>query len=184
MSHDADESWCAIDLLTAFVERPDLLLDVSCAASPTALPMPNRAERLRPTREMVETVVDLDDDGQDITIEVPSWWADWREGAVIRWRDLDGFDLTSVVIRGPGSDYDVRDHLPFERVFAEFVEAPGPLTPAGWSRSTLETSAGDLIRYTNDRTGVDVTLHVETWEPEDLEADVLAPLARSIGDGR
>lgn len=182
MSHDSSDSWCALDLMTAFVEQPDLLLDASCAAAPTSLPMPNLAERLRPSTGLVDGSVDLDDDGEFIDIRVPDWWVDWNDDAIVRWRDLDVFDLTSIVIRGPGSAYDVRDHLPFERTPVDFAAAPTTATPDGWTRSLIETSAGDLIRYTNDRTGVDVTLHIEPGETANLELDYLVPLAVSIGD--
>lgn len=182
MGHDADEGWCATTLMTAFVDNPDLLLDTSCAATPTHLPMPNLAERFRGPWQLVDASLDLDGDDEYLDLQLPDWWGDWREDAHIRWRDLDIWDLTAVIVRNPGSTYDLTTHLNYEWVDAEWQEIPNGVTPPGWVREVIASTAGDLIRYRNTTTGVDVTLHLQVGADPGLEVDILAPVARSIGD--
>ncbi|MEM7139690.1 MAG: alpha/beta fold hydrolase [Actinomycetota bacterium] len=182
MSHDADDGWCATTMIASFVARPEVLPDVDCVATPTILPMPNLAERLREPWEMVDATLDLDDDGEFVDVRLPNWWSNWEGDAHIRWRDLDVYDPTAVIVRAAGSEYDLVAHLPFEFFRPPpWTNEPSTITPPGWSRHVLDTTGGTLYRWTNERSEADITIVVEPGEPDDLETRVLLPLAESMG---
>jgi pimeloyl-ACP methyl ester carboxylesterase len=183
LSHDSDDGWCSLGLITAFVEQPDLLPDISCAATPATMPMPNLAERLRTPFEISDGTVDLNNDGEFVDVQLPNWWSDWQDDAHIRWRDLDVFDPTAVIIRAPESEYDLLAHIPLE--FSRdptWTITPSSAVPDGWFREVLVTTAGSLTRWTNSTTGANITLVTEPGESPTLEDRVLRPLATSLGD--
>jgi pimeloyl-ACP methyl ester carboxylesterase len=184
-SHDSDEGWCALGLIADFIEQPDVLLDTSCTANDADLPIDERANRLRAPLEAVDWSLDLDGDGQYADIRLPDWTGEWRADDVyIRWRALDPFDPTALIVLDGDSDYDLVDHLRFSGLIPDWDAVPRPFVPRGWTRWTMETTGGDLISYVRDTDQFEIVLVREPGEPDDLEREVLLPAAISAGDGR
>jgi len=180
-SHDSDEGWCALGLIADFVDRPDVLLDASCAAEDAVLPIPEKANRFREPLELVDWSLDLDGDGVYTDIRLPDWTGEWRDDVYIRWRGLDPIDPTALIVLDASSGYDPVDHLRFSGAIPDWAAVPRPFVPAGWTRWTMETTGGDLISYVRDTDGFEIVLVREPGEPDDLERMVLVPAAVSAG---
>lgn len=183
LSHDSDEGWCATGLIADFVEEPDVLLDTSCAAFARHLTVDESAERFRAPFSLIEQSYDFDGDGEYVDFEGPDWAPEWTGDAQVRWRALDQLDQTALILLDVGSTYDPVELLPFGGRIPDWDERSAAGVPSGWSREEMSTTAGTLVRYTHETTGVGLVLVLEPGEPDDLERTVLMPTARSIGDG-
>jgi len=179
-SHDSDEGWCAVGLISDFVNRPDVLLDTSCAANDTELSVVTTAGRFREPLEIIDWSLDLDGDGEYTDIRLPDWISDQQDNAHIRWRALDPIDPTALIILDGNADYDLVDHLNFSGTIPEWAAVPLPFVPEGWTRWTMETTGGTLISYVRDSDAFEIALVLEPGETEDLEQTVLLPAAVSV----
>jgi len=182
-SHDSDEGWCALSLITDFVERPDVLLDTSCAADVADLWVNDRADRFQEPLELIDQSYDFDDDGERVDFPGPPWATDWADGARIFWRALDELDPTALVLVNVDSDYDSSQLLGLPIFLPEWDTAPRAGVPAGWTRSTLDVGLSELVKYENDASGVQLVLVLEPGEQDDLERSILVPAAAAIGNG-
>ncbi|MEZ5246229.1 MAG: alpha/beta hydrolase [Acidimicrobiales bacterium] len=181
LAHDSDEGWCAEGLIGDFVREPEVLLDTSCAAFSDHLEVDEMAERFREPLSLVDHTQDFDGDSEAVVFDGPDWSPEWADDALILWRALDQLDQTALILLDVDSSYEVIDHLPFGGRIPDWEPRPVPGTPAGWERDEMVTTAGTMIRYTHDVSGVGLVLVLEPGEPDDLERLVLVPVARSIG---
>jgi pimeloyl-ACP methyl ester carboxylesterase len=183
LSHDSDEGWCSTGLMADFVEQPDVLLDTSCAAFATHLTVDELAERFREPFSLIEQSYDFDGDGEYVGFNGPDWGPEWTGDAQVQWRALDQLDPTALILLDVDSAYDPVGHLAFGGRIPDWTQRSSPATPPGWEREEMVTTAGSLIRYTHETSGVGLVLVLEPDEPDDLEGTVLIPTARSIGGG-
>jgi pimeloyl-ACP methyl ester carboxylesterase len=182
-SHDSDEGWCALGLIADFIDRPDVLLDTSCAARPAELEVTTSAGRFQEPLEFIDWSLDLDGDGEYTDIRLPDWVGDTRDNVHIRRRALDSIDPTSLIVLDSEADYDLVDHLNFSGTIPDWASIPRSIVPEGWTRWTMETSGGTLISYVRDTDAYEIALVIEPGETEDLERTVLLPVAASAGAG-
>jgi len=180
-SHDSDEGWCATSLIAEFVDRPDVLLDTSCAANVPEMWVNDRAERFGGPFESIDQTYDFDVDGETVEFPAPPWSGDWRDDARIMWRALDELDPTALILLDVGSSYDTTEHLGSGIFVPDWELAPRGGIPAGWTRSVIDSELGLLVSYAHETSGVELVLVIERDETEDLERAVLVPAAAAIG---
>jgi pimeloyl-ACP methyl ester carboxylesterase len=181
-SHDSDEGSCAINIIGAFVETPEVPPAAGCAVGPP-LTVPTRAERFRQPLSFDQWTFDLDADGEFVDGQVPAWDPVYFDDVQIFWRNLDSLDPTSIVVVPNGNTYDAMSHLVIYEVEPEW-RLDGHSLVDGWSRESVSLQTGDLVRYVNDVSGVQVVLVTESGEPRDLETTILAVVAESLGAGQ
>lgn len=177
-SHDSDEGGCALGIIARFVEDPDLVVESGCSSRDTNLPIYTDAVRFADPTTFFET--ELDVGGTEISLDVPDWIGDWNDDVHLRWRALDVYDPTAVIVLPSDSTYALVDHLPFYGTIPGWNSDAQSSAPDGWYRSVMSTTGGDLIRYRSTALAVDVVLVREPDEIDDLESDVLLPVIASI----
>jgi hypothetical protein len=79
--------------------------------------------------------------------------------------------------------YDAMSHLVIYEFEPEW-RLDGRSLVDGWTREAVSLQTGDLVRYVNEVSGVQVVLVTESGEPDDLETAVLAIVAESLGAGQ
>lgn len=178
-THDASTGWCSSGVIADFVDRPELLPDLSCFDSFGELRPNNKAIRFVDGLEPSEVELDIGSVGP-VEVTLPDWLPYRDETTHIRWRDLDQLDLSALVVRSADDSSDVLEYLGYEWDAGSWSPESSSLTPPGWERSERPSFVANMVRYVDESTGVALVLVTEPGDPDDLERLVLAAAARSL----
>ncbi len=186
--HDADESFCAVEIMRRFMDRPGDVVDSGCADGALLQP-DNNSGRLtdRGVAEFIDTVFDLEP-GEEATwadVRVPDWESYFIEDEDSYYRNNDWLDPTILVIRnGQFNAGELTWYL--EGFFGErFVTTDAPARFAGvWERRLLERLGTDMVAYVHQGDpALTVAIAAETEELATLERNVVFPVLESFSLG-
>ncbi len=186
--HDADESFCAVDMMRRFIERPEDEVDVRCMTG-DLLVLDNNAARFidRAAPEFVEDIFDTEsgDASTWADIRVPDWEPYYIDDETSYYRGNDWLDPTILVIRnGPFNVGELTWYL--EGYSGErFVPTDTPARYAGtWERRLIERTGSDMVAYVHQgEPAITVALAAESDELATLERTVVFAVLDSFAFG-
>lgn len=185
--HDADEGFCAVEIMQAFIAAPSAAVDVGCA-NDNALPFiteTNVEVYERNTVALTESIVDVDPgpDTEWIDMLLPDWVADIYDDEEVYWRNIDIYDPTVIVVRsGPFDGGELIWYLPFDVIRDDFEQTDLPPEVEGdWTRWIYETVGMDIVTYIHGGTPeLNVSVVAADRDLDVLEKSAVIPMVNSF----
>ena len=185
--HDADEGFCASDLLARFVDDPHAPVTIDCTTDDDG---PHLNMRPEITHSPVEASlrattfdIDTENSGRNVPMQLPDWPVERYVDEEAYWRDLDGWDQTTVVVRaGLWDESEVLFYVDsLSRSGFRVTEPVGEVSDR-WTRRAYDTNSLDAVSYIIEEDGfsMNVSLVALGGEIDALELVVLLPIIESI----